>query len=165
MDVTKPWASLNPIGRAIRETPLYKRNATATIRGPMSQPCADFDLDYLLTFWTLWHAGVFDLVLRFSGFRRWCLLASAMEHRWLPYPDGSFRVHCLVDVFTPLWRGSHVTSYRIIFLHVLLLVYILFWGQGFVMQRKRVGLLMAAALFQGASIGPLVEIVIDFDPR
>jgi len=32
-------------------------------------------------------------------------------------------------------------------------------------QQKRVGLLMAAAVFEGASIGPLVELAIDIDPR
>ncbi|XP_019179651.1 PREDICTED: bax inhibitor 1-like isoform X1 [Ipomoea nil] len=31
-------------------------------------------------------------------------------------------------------------------------------------QQKRVALLMAAALFEGASIGPLIELAIDFDP-
>ncbi|XP_022871044.1 bax inhibitor 1-like [Olea europaea var. sylvestris] len=31
-------------------------------------------------------------------------------------------------------------------------------------EKKRVSLLMAAALFQGASIGPLIELGIDFDP-
>lgn len=32
-------------------------------------------------------------------------------------------------------------------------------------QHKRLALLMAAAVFQGASIGPLIELAIDFDPR
>lgn len=32
-------------------------------------------------------------------------------------------------------------------------------------QQKRVSLLMAAGLFEGASIGPLIELAIDFDPR
>ncbi|XP_019179652.1 PREDICTED: bax inhibitor 1-like isoform X2 [Ipomoea nil] len=31
-------------------------------------------------------------------------------------------------------------------------------------EQKRVALLMAAALFEGASIGPLIELAIDFDP-
>ncbi|RAL50691.1 unnamed protein product [Cuscuta campestris] len=31
-------------------------------------------------------------------------------------------------------------------------------------EQKRVALLMAAALFEGASIGPLIEVAIDFDP-
>lgn len=31
-------------------------------------------------------------------------------------------------------------------------------------EQKRVGLLMAAAVFEGASIGPLVELAIDIDP-
>ncbi|KAL2548035.1 Bax inhibitor 1 [Forsythia ovata] len=31
-------------------------------------------------------------------------------------------------------------------------------------EQKRVSLLMAAALFKGASIGPLIELAIDFDP-
>jgi len=33
------------------------------------------------------------------------------------------------------------------------------------MQRKRLTLLMAAALFQGASIGPLIDLAIQVDPR
>lgn len=33
------------------------------------------------------------------------------------------------------------------------------------LQQKRVGLLMASAVFEGASIGPLIELAIDFDPR
>jgi hypothetical protein len=33
------------------------------------------------------------------------------------------------------------------------------------MQRKRLTLLMAAALFQGASIGPLIDLAIQIDPR
>ena len=32
-------------------------------------------------------------------------------------------------------------------------------------ERNRFALLMAAALLQGASVGPLVDLVIDFDPR
>jgi hypothetical protein len=32
------------------------------------------------------------------------------------------------------------------------------------MQRKRLTLLMAAALFQGASIGPLIDLAIQIDP-
>eukprot|EP00262_Sarcandra_glabra_P018410 TRINITY_DN65_c0_g1_i1.p1 TRINITY_DN65_c0_g1~~TRINITY_DN65_c0_g1_i1.p1 ORF type:complete len:249 (+),score=36.02 TRINITY_DN65_c0_g1_i1:182-928(+) len=32
-------------------------------------------------------------------------------------------------------------------------------------ENKRVGLLMAAALFEGASIGPLIKLAIEFDPR
>ena len=32
-------------------------------------------------------------------------------------------------------------------------------------QRKRVTLLMAASLFQGASIGPLIDLAIQIDPR
>uniref|UniRef100_A0A1D1YWS3 Bax inhibitor 1 n=1 Tax=Anthurium amnicola TaxID=1678845 RepID=A0A1D1YWS3_9ARAE len=32
-------------------------------------------------------------------------------------------------------------------------------------ERKRFGLLMLASLFQGATIGPLIGLVIDFDPR
>lgn len=32
-------------------------------------------------------------------------------------------------------------------------------------QQKRVSLLMAAGLLEGASIGPLIELAIDFDPR
>ncbi|XP_076881265.1 bax inhibitor 1-like isoform X1 [Bidens hawaiensis] len=31
-------------------------------------------------------------------------------------------------------------------------------------EQKRVSLLMASALFQGASIGPLIDLAIDFDP-
>ncbi|KAI5655782.1 hypothetical protein M9H77_32969 [Catharanthus roseus] len=31
-------------------------------------------------------------------------------------------------------------------------------------EQKRVGLLMASAVFEGASIGPLIELAIDFDP-
>jgi hypothetical protein len=33
------------------------------------------------------------------------------------------------------------------------------------MQRKRLTLLMAAALFQGASVGPLIDLAIQIDPR
>lgn len=32
-------------------------------------------------------------------------------------------------------------------------------------QRKRFGLLMAASFLEGASVGPLIEIAIDFDSR
>ena len=32
-------------------------------------------------------------------------------------------------------------------------------------QRKRLGLLMGAAMFQGASIGPLIDLAIQIDPR
>lgn len=32
-------------------------------------------------------------------------------------------------------------------------------------QRKRFGLLMAASVLEGASVGPLIELAIDFDPR
>jgi Bax inhibitor 1 len=32
-------------------------------------------------------------------------------------------------------------------------------------QRKRYGLLMAAALLEGASVGPLIKFAVDFDPR
>ncbi|XP_077244842.1 bax inhibitor 1-like [Tasmannia lanceolata] len=32
-------------------------------------------------------------------------------------------------------------------------------------ERKRVGLLMATSLFEGASVGPLIDLVIQFDPR
>lgn len=32
-------------------------------------------------------------------------------------------------------------------------------------QRKRYGLLMAAALLEGASVGPLIKLAVDFDPR
>ncbi|KAJ0106351.1 hypothetical protein Patl1_18378 [Pistacia atlantica] len=32
-------------------------------------------------------------------------------------------------------------------------------------ERKRVGLLMAAGLFEGASIGPLIDLAIQIDPR
>lgn len=32
-------------------------------------------------------------------------------------------------------------------------------------QRKRVGLFLAAALFEGASIGPLIDLAIQIDPR
>ncbi|KAJ6839037.1 bax inhibitor 1-like [Iris pallida] len=32
-------------------------------------------------------------------------------------------------------------------------------------QRERFGLLMGTALFEGASVGPLIEIVLDLDPR
>ena len=34
-----------------------------------------------------------------------------------------------------------------------------------VVQKKRVSLLMAVALFQGASIGPLIDLAIEIDPR
>jgi len=32
-------------------------------------------------------------------------------------------------------------------------------------ERKRYGLLMAAALLEGASVGPLIKLAVDFDPR
>lgn len=32
-------------------------------------------------------------------------------------------------------------------------------------QRKRYGLLMAAALLEGASVGPLIKLAVEFDPR
>lgn len=32
-------------------------------------------------------------------------------------------------------------------------------------QKKRVALLMAAAVFEGASIGPLIDLAIEIDPR
>ena len=32
-------------------------------------------------------------------------------------------------------------------------------------QRKRVALLMTAALLEGASVGPLIELAVDIDPR
>lgn len=32
-------------------------------------------------------------------------------------------------------------------------------------QRKRLGYLMATAVLEGASIGPLFEVILDFDPR
>jgi hypothetical protein len=32
-------------------------------------------------------------------------------------------------------------------------------------QQKRVGLLMMAALFEGASIGPMIDLAIQIDPR
>jgi len=32
-------------------------------------------------------------------------------------------------------------------------------------QRKRYGLLMAAALLEGVSVGPLIKLAVDFDPR
>lgn len=32
-------------------------------------------------------------------------------------------------------------------------------------QQKRVSLLMAAGLLEGASVGPLIDLAIDFDPR
>lgn len=33
------------------------------------------------------------------------------------------------------------------------------------MQQKRLTLLMASALFQGASVGPLIDLAIQIDPR
>jgi len=35
----------------------------------------------------------------------------------------------------------------------------------FFFQQKRLSLLMASALFQGASIGPLIDLAIAIDPR
>lgn len=38
-------------------------------------------------------------------------------------------------------------------------------GLFFVEQTKRVSLLMAAATFQGASVGPLIDLAININPR
>jgi hypothetical protein len=47
----------------------------------------------------------------------------------------------------------------------IVLTFVMFCPVGACVQRKRYGLLMAAALLEGASVGPLIKLAVDFDPR
>lgn len=99
----------------------------------------------------------------------WSILASSLEH-WRPaYNNSQYRMYCLVTLNPYLWRGI---IYDLYFLdssfhlakYTSPVGYSLNFDVSFE-QQKRVALLMASGAFQGASIGPLIELAIETNPR
>lgn len=122
--------------------------------------------------------GVPYAMLCFSGIGCWGLPSHSMEYRWPPHNNGLHGKHGVASLSSSLSRGTH-QLYRLINLSSCLpwasFSCAILWSCGYwiwtylfvilVKQQKRVALLMAAALFEGASIGPLIELGINFDPR
>ena len=104
-------------------------------------------------------------------FSCWSLSAHPLEYWRPPHYPRLHGKHVLASLNPSIPRGSQFCLVRYIFFP-LFICYLLdfcashddfssFLGK----QQKRVALLMASALFQGASIGPLIELAIRVDSR
>ena len=112
-------------------------------------------------------AGLFYPMLCCGCFGRWCLPSCALEHRRFSYYVGFPRKLDLVAVHASFWRGIWICVCRSLvfiswFCDLVDTHSVCFCD---IWQQKRVTLLMASALFQGASIGPLIDLAIQIDPR
>lgn len=122
-------------------------------------------LIYFLFNLALWlFAGLFYSLFRCGCCGCWGLPACPIEHWGFSYYGGVRGKQFLVTLHTSFWRGMCCFLSSVAFLLLgLLLTCVFFFSYG--VQRKRVTLLMAASLFQGASIGPLIDLAIHIDPR
>lgn len=127
-----------------------------------------FFVKYFITCLIFNVAGLPVIMLRFDCFCCWSLPASSLEHWWPPYYICMHGKHVLATFHPSSSRGTVFLSICFFFLMIIyqpmFLVFtplFFFFGK----QQKRVALLMMAALFEGASIGPLIDLAIEIDPR
>lgn len=106
-------------------------------------------------------------MLRCGCFRCWSLSSCTMEYwgfsHYVSFPWN----HDLVIIHTSFWRGMNLQYTKASFVCFFLVLWLGFRAHSLLceLQQKRVYLLMASALFQGASIGPLIDVAIGIDPR
>jgi len=99
---------------------------------------------------------------RCGGCCCWSLSSCIVEHWGFSHYAGGYWNHGLVAIDAPFRRGLNMILPD--FCSVSLMrrrSHSLFCF----LQQKRLSLLMASALFQGASIGPLIHLAVAIDPR
>lgn len=119
-------------------------------------------------------AGLPFIMLRFDCFCCRGLPASSLEHWWPPYYICMHGKHDLATFHPSSSRGTFydlsfsLSAFFIIIVimyQLMFMVFTFFCFRFLGKQQKRVGLLMMAALFEGASIGPMIDLAIEIDPR
>ena len=107
--------------------------------------------------------GLFHSVLRRVCCCCWGLPSRPVECWGFSYYGGVCGKQCLVTLYTSFWRG--ICHFKpMLFFGFVTVIHLVFLCVCDV-QKKRVTLLMAASLFQGASIGPLIDLAIQIEPR